>query len=186
MMNKNNQGRRHFLKLGIIGSFTLATAGTLIPFFSRQLANPAPNYKVLRAHDIDFFHCITPVIVGLGKYQPHSDMETFFKALDDKLGYLTDSIKHQLQQIIDLFTAPATKGLLTGKFNGNWQTFDYENVEQLWGNWQTSRWSVLQQASSAISQLVLIVWYSLAEHWPAINYPGPLFTEQLVTRPNNF
>ncbi|MGI0119209.1 hypothetical protein [Zooshikella sp. RANM57] len=185
-MNKKIQGRRHFLKLGIIGSVTLATAGTLIPFLSQQLTGPSLNYKVLRPQDIDFFLSITPVIVGLGKYQPHAIMEPFLKTLDDKLHYLASSIRYQLQQVIDLFTAPITKGLLTRQFRGSWQTLHYSNVQQLWQNWQVSRWSMLRQASSAISQLVLLVWYGLAEHWPAINYPGPLFADQLITQPNDF
>jgi hypothetical protein len=169
-----NLSRRSLLKVGLMGSAFLATAGLTASLSGCSASTPKAGFAVLRESDLPFLQALIPVMLA-GAVQPAqmpAAVSATLENLDYSLNHLSPEMLKLTVQLFDVLALPITRGPLTGVW-GSWQNASAADVRNFLARWQNSPIGLLKMGHASLLQLVMMSWYSRAESWAHCGYPGP-------------
>lgn len=162
--------RRTFLKVGLIGSLTLAVAGGLYRATQRT---DVPNKFILDDAAKSVLAAILPVMLkGVIAATP-SAVETAMARVYDAIAGLPLSAQKELQDLFGLLSFGPSRRLLAG-LSDDWPQTQHEDIAAFLQSWRFSRFALLQSAYHGLHDLITGSWYSHESAWTAIGYPGPI------------
>ena len=166
--------RRSLLKVGLMGSAFLATAGLTASLSGCSASTPKAGFAVLRESDLPFLQALIPVMLS-GAVQPAqmpAAVSATLENLDYSLNHLSPEMLKLTVQLFDVLALPITRGPLTGVW-GSWQQASPAEVGAFLERWQNSSIDLLKMGHASLLQLVMLAWYGQAEAWAHCGYPGP-------------
>ncbi|WAC46495.1 twin-arginine translocation pathway signal protein [Pseudomonas sp. SL4(2022)] len=166
--------RRNLLKVGLMGSAFLATAGLTASLSGCSASTPKAGFAVIRESDLAFLHALIPVMLA-GAVTPEKmpqAVEGTLTSLDYSLNHVSPELLKLTVQLFDVLAMPITRGPLTGVW-GSWENASPADVQGFLDRWQNSSIGLLKMGHASLLQLVMMSWYSRAESWVHCGYPGP-------------
>jgi hypothetical protein len=166
--------RRGLLRVGLLGSALLATAGLTASLSGCSASTPKAGFRVIRESDLPFLQALIPAMLE-GAVAPAvmpQAVSGTLASLDYSLNHLSPELLKLTVQLFDVLAMPLTRGPLTGVW-GSWQKASASAVRAFLERWQNSSIGLLQMGHASLLQLVMMSWYSRAESWPHCGYPGP-------------
>lgn len=166
--------RRSLLKVGLLGSAFLATAGLTATLSGCSASTPLAGFAVIRESDLTFLHALIPVLLE-GAVAPEKVPQAVagtLESLDYSLNHLSPELRGLTVQLFDVLALPITRGPLTGVW-GSWENASEAEVRAFLERWQNSSIGLLKMGHASLLQLVMMSWYGRAESWPHCGYPGP-------------
>lgn len=166
--------RRILLKVGLLGSALLGTAGLTATLSGCSASTPKAGFSVLRESDLPFLQALIPVLLegAVKPAQMPSAVRATLENLDYSLDHLSPEMLKLTVQLFDVLAMPITRGPLTGVW-GSWQNASQVDVQLFLQRWQNSSISLLRMGHASLLQLVMMAWYSRPESWAHCGYPGP-------------
>ncbi|AYC31102.1 twin-arginine translocation pathway signal protein [Pseudomonas cavernae] len=166
--------RRGLLKVGLLGSAFLATAGVTASLSGCSASTPANGFAVLRDSDLPFLRALIPVMLtgAVKAEQLLQAVQGTLNSLDASLNHVSPALLKQTQQLFDLLALPVTRGPLTGVW-GSWEKASNADLQAFLTRWEHSSIGLLRMGHAALLQLVMMAWYSRPESWAHCGYPGP-------------
>lgn len=166
--------RRGLLKVGLLGSALLGTAGLTATLTGCSASSPATGFLILRDSDLPFLRALIPVLlegaVPAGK-MPQA-VDGTLQSLDNGLAHLSPEMRGLTVQLFDVLALPLTRGPLTGVWSG-WEGASAGDMRRFLARWQNSSLALLRMGHASLLQLVMMAWYSRQEAWAHCGYPGP-------------
>lgn len=169
-----NLTRRNLLKVGLMGSAFLATAGLTASLSGCSASTPKAGFAVIRESDLAFLHALIPVMLAgavTAEKMPQA-VEGTLASLDYSLNHVSPELLKLTVQLFDVLAMPITRGPLTGVW-GSWENASPADVQAFLDRWQNSSIGLLKMGHASLLQLVMMSWYSRAESWAHCGYPGP-------------
>ncbi len=166
--------RRNLLKVGLMGSAFLATAGLTASLSGCSASMPKAGFAVIRESDLAFLHALIPVMLAgavTAEKMPQA-VEGTLASLDYSLNHVSPELLKLTVQLFDVLAMPITRGPLTGVW-GSWENASPADVQAFLERWQNSSIGLLKMGHASLLQLVMMSWYSRAESWAHCGYPGP-------------
>ncbi|WPC04911.1 twin-arginine translocation pathway signal protein [Pseudomonas benzenivorans] len=166
--------RRQLLRVGLLGSAALATAGLAASLSGCSARTPQAGFAVIRASDLPMLQALIPVLLE-GAVPPQKMPQALagtLESLDYSLAHLSPEMRDLTLQLFDVLALPVTRGPLTGVW-GRWQNASTSEVRAFLARWQNSTFGLLQMGHASLLQLVLMSWYGRPESWAHCGYPGP-------------
>lgn len=166
--------RRGLLRVGLVGSAFLATAGLGALLSGCSASTPASGYALLRETDLPFLRALIPVLLdgAVPAAQMPKAIDGTLQSLDYSLDHLSPELLKLTQQLFDVLALTITRGPLTGVW-GRWENASAEDVRQFLARWQDSSIALLRMGHESLLKLVMMAWYSRQEAWAHCGYPGP-------------
>jgi len=166
--------RRGLLKVGLMGSAFLATAGLTATLSGCSASTPANGFAILRESDLPFLNALIPVMLtgAVPPEQMPSAVNGTLQNLDYSLNRLSPEMLKLTVQLFDVLAMAVTRGPLTGIW-GSWENASSDDVRHFLDRWQNSSLSLLRMGHASLLQLVMMAWYGRAESWAHCGYPGP-------------
>ncbi|GLK87088.1 twin-arginine translocation pathway signal protein [Pseudomonas turukhanskensis] len=166
--------RRGLLKVGLMGSAFLATAGLAATLSGCSASTPANGFAILRDADLPFLKALIPVMLA-GAVKPEQMPQAIdgtLQNLDYSLNRLSPEMLKLTVQLFDVLAMAVTRGPLTGIW-GSWENASSEDITHFLNRWQNSSLSLLRMGHASLLQLVMMAWYGRPESWAHCGYPGP-------------
>ncbi|WP_286975201.1 twin-arginine translocation pathway signal protein [Pseudomonas sp.] len=166
--------RRNLLKVGVMGSAFLATAGVTATLSGCSASKPGTGMQALRDTDLPMLSAIIPAILA-GAVAPEkmpAAIKGTLSSIDASLAHLSPELLKMTLQLFDLLSMGITRGPLTGIW-GSWQKASIEDVNAFLLRWQNSSLAMLNMGYGSLVQLVQMSWYGRKESWAHCGYPGP-------------
>ncbi|MHA6492011.1 twin-arginine translocation pathway signal protein [Pseudomonas borbori] len=166
--------RRNLLKIGVMGTAFLATAGLTATLSGCSASTPQAGFAVLRESDLPLLNALIPVMLE-GAVTPQAMPKAVagtIQSLDYSLNHLSPEMLKLTVQLFDVLAMPVTRGPLTGVW-GSWEKASSEDVRAFLSRWQNSSIALLNMGHASLLQLVMMSWYSRSESWAHCGYPGP-------------
>ncbi|MES2818884.1 MAG: twin-arginine translocation pathway signal protein [Pseudomonadota bacterium] len=166
--------RRGLLKIGLLGSALLATAGLAATFSGCSATTPAAGLRVLRESDLPLLRALIPVLLAgaVPVEQMPQALAGTLQSLDYSLDHLSPEMLKLTVQLFDVLAMPVTRGPLTGVW-GSWENASITDIRAFLTRWQDSSLDLLRMGHASLLQLVMMAWYSRPESWAHCGYPGP-------------
>lgn len=166
--------RRGLLKVGLLGSAFLATAGLTATLSGCSASAPHAGLAIIRTSDLPFLRALIPVM--LEGAVPAEKMPLAVAGTLESLDYNLDRLSPELLkltvQLFDVLAMPVTRGPLTGVW-GSWANASAEDTRAFLARWQNSSLDLLKMGHASLLQLVMMSWYGRPESWAHCGYPGP-------------
>jgi hypothetical protein len=177
--------RRSFLKLGATGSVALAAVGATASLSGCSETLPVNGvYRVLRSQDQVMLRAIAPVML---KGSLPSEFDAQKASIDRIIATIDEALfkldSHNTKQISDLFTL-LTFGLTRGFATGIWSTWEHANeaeIDNFLNNWRESSLGLFNAGYNGLNKLMVATWYGQKEAWTDVGYPGPPYSDFLIT-----
>jgi len=166
--------RRNLLKVGLMGTAFLATAGLTAGLSGCSASTPKAGFAVIRESDLAFLHALIPVMLAgaVTAEQMPAAVSATLENLDYSLNHLSPELLKLTVQLFDVLAMPITRGPLTGVW-GSWENASPADVQAFLDRWQNSSIGLLKMGHASLLQLVMMSWYSREESWAHCGYPGP-------------
>jgi len=166
--------RRNLLKVSLMGSAFLATAGLTASLSGCSASTPKAGFAVIRESDLAFLHALIPVMLAgaVTAEQMPQAVEGTLASLDYSLNHVSPELLKLTVQLFDVLAMPITRGPLTGVW-GSWENASSADVQAFLERWQNSSIGLLKMGHASLLQLVMMSWYSREESWAHCGYPGP-------------
>ncbi|WP_397378943.1 twin-arginine translocation pathway signal protein [Pseudomonas sp.] len=166
--------RRSLLKVGLLGTALLGTAGLTATLSGCSASTPKAGFAVLRETDLPFFQALIPVLLhgAVPAEQMPAAVSATLQNLDYSLNHVSPEMLKLTVQLFDVLALPITRGPLTGIW-GSWANASPTDMQAFLERWQNSSISLLRMGHSSLLQLVMMAWYSRPESWAHCGYPGP-------------
>ena len=164
------RSRRSFLKVGLIGSITLAGAGGIYRLM--RPATTATKFK-LDGAAASALASIIPVILKDAIVPSPTAIDTATSRVVGAISGLPLSTQKEIQDLFGLLSFGAARRLLAG-VPDQWHNARPEDVAAFLQSWRVHRLGMLQSAYAALHDLILGAWYTNEASWAAIGYPGPM------------
>ena len=165
--------RRAFLKLGVVGTLTLATAGLVY----RSMHEPdAPAAFVLDPEARTALRAITAVMLAgaIGnEKQAEAAIDQSVAGTLRAINGLPLATQKEVSDLFGLLVLGATRRFLIG-LSEPWTQASPDEISRFLQDWRTHRIGMLQAGYFALHDLILGAWYGEPASWAAINYPGPM------------
>jgi hypothetical protein len=163
--------RRSFLKVGIIGAITLASAGALY----RTMRSAAPPDRFLLDGEAESaLRAISASMLRdailLGSAQ---EIQSEIDRIQEAIAGLPLNTQKEIQDLFSLLAVAPARRFLAGIPN-QWQNARQEDVAAFLQKWRTHRFTMLQSAYHALHDLIIGSWYADPSTWASIGYPGPI------------
>lgn len=167
--------RRSLLKVGLLGSAFLATAGLTASLSGCSASTPRAGFAVIRESDLPFLQALIPVMLegAVAPQQMPQALAGTLESLDYSLNHLSPEMLKLTVQLFDVLAMPVTRGPLTGVW-GSWENASAADVRAFLERWQNSSIGLLKMGHASLLQLVMMSWYGRAESWAHCGYPGPI------------
>nr|MBO2511170.1 twin-arginine translocation pathway signal protein [Gammaproteobacteria bacterium] len=166
--------RRSLLKIGLLSTAFLATAGVAASLSGCSSDSPAGGMRVLRQSDLPFLRAVLPVMLAgavAAERMPQA-VESCLARLDYTLDHLSPEMLKLTRQLFDVLALPVTRGPLTGVW-GSWEKASREDILAFLARWENSVLNLLKMGHASLQQLVMMAWYGSPESWQHCGYPGP-------------
>lgn len=162
--------RRSFLKVGLLGTLALATAGGLY----RMTRPPeAPHQFIMDDAARSVLAAVVPAMLK-GAIAPASpDVDAAITRVNDAIAGLSLSAQKEIQDLFALLALGPSRRLLAGVPN-DWHEAKQEDVAAFLQDWRFSRLASFQGAYHGLHDLITGSWYSHESTWASIGYPGPI------------
>lgn len=174
-LNAQGWGRRSFIKLGLASGATLSAASTfsVLSGCSSAPNKPANNFLNLRESDIALLKIWVPVII-VPEARPNGDddVDRIIERLDNILDSAIDDARKQLLELFDLLQL----GLARRWLFGTWQapeTLSFEERTEAIKHWQAKESVLARTAFQAVTNAIMMSWYSDPQAAIDTGYPGP-------------
>ncbi|WP_330114751.1 twin-arginine translocation pathway signal protein [Pseudomonas sp. JS3066] len=166
--------RRNLLKVGLLGSAFLATAGVTASLTGCSASVPAGGFAVLRESDLPFLRALVPVMLdgAVPAQGIPTAVDGALQSLDYALHRLSPEMLKLTMQLFDVLALPVTRGPLTGVW-GSWEKASAQHVHDFLTRWENSSIGLLKMGHASLLQLVMMAWYGRPESWAHCGYPGP-------------
>ena len=166
--------RRSLLKVGLMGSAFLATAGLTASLSGCSASSPKAGFAVIRESDLAFLQALIPVMLegAVKPAQMPAAVSATLENLDYSLNHLSPELLKLTVQLFDVLAMPITRGPLTGVW-GRWENASHADVQAFLERWQNSSIGLLKMGHASLLQLLMMAWYSRPESWAHCGYPGP-------------
>jgi len=167
--------RRGFLKVGVLGSLTLALGSSFHALsIGYSVSHPAKERVFLRKQDTEFLLAIAPAI--LNKNYPgilgEQAAERLLTALDNMMLTFNNFSQKQLLQLFDLMSVAPLRYLAGGPF-APWSKASKQQASDFLVDWQNSSLSLKRMGYSSLCKLITMSWYAQPENFIQSGYPGP-------------
>jgi hypothetical protein len=161
--------RRSFLKVGLLGTLALATAGGLYRI-TRPAETPGPFVMDDAARSV-----LAAVIPAMLKdaVTSSADVNAAMKRAVDAIHGLPLSAQKEVQDLFALLALGPSRRLLAG-VPDDWDHAKPADVAAFLQDWRFSRIALFQGAYLGLHDLITGSWYSHESTWAAIGYPGPI------------
>ena len=162
--------RRSFLKVGLLGTLALATAGGLY-----RMTRPAstPRRFIMDDAAKSILAAITPTMLQ-GAIAPASpDVDAAIARVNDAIAGLPLAAQKEIQDLFALLALGPTRRFLAG-VPDDWREAKQEDISAFLQGWRYSRLAMLQSAYHGLHDLIAGSWYSHESTWASIGYPGPI------------
>lgn len=175
--------RRSFLKLGVVGSSVLASAGiigSLQGCSSHTVENDAQagtrTLTFLRKKDAIILSAVAPAVLkGNFPTDPTKRQQVLDQMMidiDDFIVHTTAGTQKQVHELFDLLYMAPFRVMVAGLWP-SWQEASVEEVSEFLEGWQTSRFNMLRQGYVLLTQLPSLTFYDQPANWTDDVYPGP-------------
>jgi hypothetical protein len=163
--------RRAFIKTGLIGAITLATAGAL---YRNMKGAAAPEAFVLNGEAKSALAAIASVILqdALPPSTPQL-LEAEIVRIQSAIAGLPRTTQSEIQDLFGLLTLAPTRRFLAG-IPESWAGAKPDEIAAFLQSWRVHRFAMLQSAYHALHDLIIGAWYADESTWPSIGYPGPI------------
>jgi hypothetical protein len=170
-----NINRRDFLRIGVLGSLTLAV-GSSFHALSIGYAElpPLSGRHFLREQDAEFLLAIAPAVLNENYPGSLGDKaaERLIKSLDKMMLTFSQFSQSQLFQLFDLMSVAPLRYFAGGPFVA-WSKASRQQVDDYLIGWQQSSLSLKRVGYSSLCKLITMTWYSQPENYIQSGYPGP-------------
>ncbi|MFT4776660.1 MAG: hypothetical protein ACI9B7_001033 [Oleispira sp.] len=168
--------RRGFLKLGLMGTTTLALGGAVASLTgcSSPLEQNS-EYKFLHGNDREFLSALVPVVLNKGFPGDLSHdvaMKRVLLALDDLIYTLQYHNRNQMRQLFDAMSVPAIR-IVAGAPWASWKDMSDKEINDFLISWRDSIIQPKRNGYVGMSKLIGMCWYSQPEAFVSTGYPGP-------------
>ncbi|WP_341503212.1 hypothetical protein [Gallaecimonas sp. GXIMD4217] len=163
--------RRAFLKLSLGTSAALALLG----------CSPRLPDGAWTAEQRALWRAWIPAVLSHYRHDP----ELVLAKLEAKLLALPKRERRQLSQLLDLLASPWLVGPLCGLWRP-WPDAGIQERSQALDGLRRHWLRPARQAYNALVQLITLAAFTAPALQQQLGYPGPLFPEQLITRPNDY
>lgn len=181
--NEPALNRRSFLKVGLVGSSVLATAGVLGSLqgcSSHTVENDAhtgsQTLQFLRKKDAIILSAVAPAVLeGNFPTDPAKRQQVLDQLMidiDDFIVHTTAGTQKQVHELFDLLYMAPFRVMVAGLWP-SWQEASVEEVSEFLEGWQTSRFNMLRQGYVLLTQLPSLMYYDQPANWTDDIYPGP-------------
>lgn len=162
--------RRTFIKVGLIGAITLATAGGLY----RSLRNPgqAPAFILDDEGRAALSAIAGAMLKGAIGTAPDAGAAAVLR-VQKAIAGLPLATQKEIQDLFGLLVLSPTRRFLVG-LSDDWSDAKPEDVAAFLQSWRQHRIGMLQSAYHALHDLILGPWYADESNWASIGYPGPI------------
>lgn len=174
--------RRSFLRLGVVGSSVLASAGVLGSLqgcSSHTVENDsqsALSLGFLREKDAIILSAIAPAVLkGNFPTEPAKRQQVLDQLLIDIDQFIQNTspfAQKQIHELFDLLYLAPFRMLVAGIWP-QWQEASEEDVLAFLEGWQDSRFNTLRQGYVLLTQLPTLMYYDQPNNWTDDIYPGP-------------
>ncbi|HLA29997.1 MAG TPA: twin-arginine translocation pathway signal protein [Pseudomonas sp.] len=166
--------RRSLLKVGLLGSAFLATAGLTATLSGCSASVPASGLSILRSSDLPFLRALIPVVIegSVSAEKMAAAVEQSITGIDYSLARFSPAMQKLTVQLFDVLALGLTRGPLTGVWGG-WENASAADVRHFLERWQNSSIGLLQMGYVSLLQLVMLAWYGQPQSWGHCGYPGP-------------
>jgi hypothetical protein len=167
------EGRRGFLKKGLLGGVLLAAGGGSAWLATRH-TRPLPSLRPLEVFDAAQLTVIEAIAERLIPDRPGfpRPAELGLPAKVDAIAAMAHpAAQKELRQLVGLFES-GFGGLLDLQPRLFTECDGAAQDRRLRG-WMTSRIAIRRTGFRALKRLVTAAYYSSPESWPAVGYPGP-------------
>ena len=165
--------RRSFLKVGLLGSAVLGTAGAWVIW---RDAKDADDRSPARDRVAMIIGAIAPVVLaGALPADPAQRADGIARVVTDVKAVIAAFPRAVQREIADLFRLldiRIARRVLTG-VPSEWTSAEPIEIAAFLERWRTSRIGLLQAGYFALHDLVLGTWYAEPATWEAIGYAGP-------------
>ena len=168
------EGRRSFLKYGLLGATALAVGGGA--WLGTRRTRPDPSlagpFAVLSPEEATFFRALADRLLPPRPRFPSPADVNLERRIDALLALMPVEGQREVKQLVGLFENALAGFLL----DGQWRTFTSSSAEQQDARirgWQQSRYRIRRTGYKALKKIVYGSYYGAPETWPAIGYPGP-------------
>ena len=160
--------RRSFLKVGLLGTLALATAGGLYRF-TRTPETPGAFVMDDAARSV--LAAIVPVMLRDAVVSP-ADAEAAIVRVGDAINGLPRGAQKEIQDLFALLALAPSRRLLAG-VPDDWREAKQDDVATFLQDWRFSKIALFQSAYLGLHDLITGSWYSHESTWAFIGYPGP-------------
>ncbi|HYC42854.1 MAG TPA: hypothetical protein VEB70_07690 [Noviherbaspirillum sp.] len=161
--------RRSFLKVGLLGTLALATAGGLYRI-TRPAEPPGPFTLDDGAKSV--LAAVVPAMLKDAVNSP-PDIDAAIRRAVDAIHGLPLSAQKEVQDLFALLTLGPSRRLLAG-VPDDWGQAKPADVAAFLQDWRFSRIALFQGAYLGLHDLITGSWYSHESTWASIGYPGPI------------
>lgn len=175
--------RRSFLKLGVVGTTVLASAGVLGSLqgcsnhtIENDTLNGSRSLNFLRQKDVIILSAVSPAVLQ-GNFPRETEarqqkLDTLLVDIDQFLSNTTVQTQKQVHELFDLLYLSPFRILAAGLWP-TWQEASDDDVLEFLANWQNSRFNTLRQGYVLLTQLPTLMYYDQPANWTNDIYPGP-------------
>ena len=173
-MDAPELSRRSLLKVGLLGSAFLATAGVTASLSGCSASVPAQGLVILRDGDLPFLRALIPVILegAVPADKMDSAVSKTIAGIDYSLNRFSPEMAKLTIQLFDVLAMGVTRGPLTGIW-GSWEKTSADDIRHFLDRWQNSSLGLLKMGHASLLQLVMLAWYGNPDSWGHCGYPGP-------------
>ena len=164
-----SSSRRSFLKVGLLGTLALATAGGLYRM-TRPAETSAPFILDDAARSV--LLAVVPAMLKDAVSSP-ADIEAAITRVGDAIHGLPLATQKEIQDLFALLALGPSRRLLAG-IPDDWSRAKPEDVSAFLQDWRFSRIALFQSAYLGLHDLIAGSWYSHESTWASIGYPGPI------------
>jgi hypothetical protein len=163
--------RRQWLALGAVSAAVLAAGGGALTLF-----RPGLSGERLSPSGRDVFHGVGRAILA-GSWPTPSEafrtaMEDWLARVDALIIGLPAHAQSELSQLLALLASGAGRAMLAG-LHEPWQVASVPAIQQALQSMRVSSVSLRQQAYQALHDVASGAYFSDAQTWGLLGYPGP-------------
>lgn len=168
------EGRRDFLKKGLLGGLLLAVGGGTWLFTRRTRAQRALEgpFQVLSPEEATVMLAVANRLVPERVGFPRPLDVGVPRKVDGILAMSHPAAQKEARQLVRLFENALTGMLFEAQVRTFTNSSPEEQDERLRG-WATSRITLRRSGYRALKRLVYAAYYASPETWPVIGYAGP-------------
>jgi Gluconate 2-dehydrogenase subunit 3 len=170
------EGRRDFLKKGLVGGLLLAVGGGVFLATRRtRAAAGLGQLQVLSPEEATVVLAVANRLVPERVGFPRPLEVGLPRKVDAVVAGLHPGAQKEMRRLLNLFEGALAGFVFEGQLRPFTACSPWEQDDRLRG-WAQSRVTLRRSGFRALKKLIYAAYYASPETWPAIGYPGPPLT----------